>query len=59
MTAGLAGPSGAGGRGWAGGLRPVHPPLVHAPIGGVIVAAVCDVVSLVGGDGHAWCVSEI
>ncbi len=54
MTAGLTGPSGAGGRGWAGGLRPVHPPLVHAPIGGVIVAAVCDVVSLVGGDGHAW-----
>jgi len=54
MTGGSAVPGGAGERGWAGGRRPLHPPLVHAPIGGVIVAAVCDVVSTVGGGGHAW-----
>ena len=44
----------SGGRGWAGGQRPLHPPFVHAPIGGVIVASVCDVVSTVGGDAEGW-----
>jgi uncharacterized membrane protein len=34
--------------------RPIHPPLVHAPIGGVVIAAACDVVSSVGGASHGW-----
>jgi uncharacterized membrane protein len=34
--------------------RPLHPPLVHAPIGAVVIAAVCDLVSLVGGSSHGW-----
>jgi uncharacterized membrane protein len=34
--------------------RPVHPPLVHVPIGAVVIAAVCDVVSSVGGASHGW-----
>lgn len=34
--------------------RPLHPPLVHAPIGGVVVAAVCDLVSVIGGASHGW-----
>jgi uncharacterized membrane protein len=38
---------------WESGRRPVHPPLVHAPVGGVVVAAVCDVVSAAG-HGHSW-----
>jgi uncharacterized membrane protein len=38
---------------WDFGRRPVHPPLVHAPVGGVIIAAVCDVVSAAS-DGHSW-----
>jgi uncharacterized membrane protein len=33
---------------------PIHPPLVHAPIGGVVIAAACDVVSGVGGASHGW-----
>lgn len=31
---------------------PFHPPLVHVPIGGVITAAVLDVVSALTGSGH-------
>jgi uncharacterized membrane protein len=34
--------------------RPLHPPLVHAPVGGVVIAAVCDLVSLIGGASHGW-----
>jgi uncharacterized membrane protein len=38
---------------WDSGRRPVHPTLVHVPVGGVVVTAVCDVVSAAG-DGHSW-----
>jgi uncharacterized membrane protein len=34
--------------------RAIHPPLVHAPIGGVVIAAACDVVSAVGGASQDW-----
>jgi uncharacterized membrane protein len=34
--------------------RALHPPLVHAPIGGVVIAALCDLVSVVGGASHSW-----
>jgi uncharacterized membrane protein len=34
--------------------RPLHPPLVHAPIGAVVIAAVGDLVSVVGGSSHGW-----
>lgn len=34
--------------------RALRPPLVHAPIGGVVIAAVCDLVSVVGGTSHDW-----
>jgi uncharacterized membrane protein len=34
--------------------RPVHPPLVHAPVGGVVIAVMCDLVSSIGGSSHAW-----
>jgi uncharacterized membrane protein len=34
--------------------RPLHPPLVHAPIGGVVIAAACDLVSGAGGASHDW-----
>jgi uncharacterized membrane protein len=34
--------------------RQLHPPLVHAPIGAVLVAAVCDLVSVIGGASHGW-----
>lgn len=34
--------------------RLLHPPLVHAPIGGVVIAAACDIVSSVGGSTHHW-----
>ena len=33
--------------------RPVHPPLVHVPIGGVIAAGICDIVSTAGGSSHS------
>jgi hypothetical protein len=32
--------------------RALHPPLVYAPIGGVVIAAVCDLASVVGGTSH-------
>jgi uncharacterized membrane protein len=34
--------------------RPLHPPLVHVPIGGVVIAAACDLVSGAGGASHDW-----
>jgi uncharacterized membrane protein len=34
--------------------RPLHPPLVHAPVGGVVIAAACDLVSIIGGASHGW-----
>lgn len=34
--------------------RPLHPPLVHVPIGAVVVAASCDLISIVGGASHGW-----
>jgi uncharacterized membrane protein len=34
--------------------RPLHPPLVHVPVGGVVIAAMCDLVSLIGGASHGW-----
>ena len=34
--------------------RPLHAPLVHVPIGGVVIAAACDLVSGVGGASHDW-----
>lgn len=39
-------------RGWAG--KPLHPPLTDIPIGLYILAGVLDVVSFIGGSGHAW-----
>jgi uncharacterized membrane protein len=39
-------------RGWGG--KPLHPPLTDIPIGAYVLAAVLDVVSVVGGTGHAW-----
>lgn len=35
-------------------LRPVHPPLVHAPIGAIVAAAAFDVISAAGGGTHSW-----
>lgn len=34
--------------------RPFHPPLVHVPIGGVIGAATCDIVSAAAGSSRPW-----
>lgn len=34
--------------------RPVHPPLVHAPIGAIVAAAAFDVISAAGGGTHPW-----
>jgi uncharacterized membrane protein len=39
-------------RGWSG--KPFHPPLTDIPIGAYLIAAVLDVISLIGGDGHTW-----
>ena len=39
-------------RGWAG--KPFHPPLTDIPIGAYVLAAVLDVISVIGGDGHSW-----
>jgi uncharacterized membrane protein len=39
-------------RGFAG--KPFHPPLTDIPIGAYVVAAVLDVLSVIGGSGHAW-----
>jgi uncharacterized membrane protein len=35
-------------------LRPVHPPLVHVPIGAIVAAAAFDVISAAGGGTHPW-----
>lgn len=39
-------------RGWSG--KPTHPPLTDIPIGAYVLGAVFDVLSLIGGEGHAW-----
>ena len=39
-------------RGWSG--KPLHPPLTDIPITAYVLAAVFDVVSVIGGDDHAW-----
>jgi uncharacterized membrane protein len=41
-----------GPRGWSG--KPLHPPLTDIPIGAYLLAAVFDVASAIGGDGHRW-----
>lgn len=37
-----------------GPTRPLHPPLVHTPIGATVTAVVLDVISAVGGGTHPW-----
>lgn len=39
-------------RGWSG--KPLHPPLTDIPIAAYVIAAVFDVISVVGGDGKGW-----
>src|SRR5256885_4633164 len=39
-------------RGWAG--KPLHPPLTDFPVAAYVLAAVFDVISLIGGGDHAW-----
>src|SRR5260221_10693946 len=39
-------------RGWSG--KPLHPPLTDFPIVAYVLAAVFDVISVVGGDEHTW-----
>ena len=39
-------------RGWAG--KPFHPPLTDFPIAAYVLAAVFDVLSVIGGDDHEW-----
>lgn len=39
-------------RGWSG--KPTHPPLTDIPIGAYVVAAVFDIVSVVGGKEETW-----
>jgi uncharacterized membrane protein len=39
-------------RGFAG--KPFHPPLTDIPIGAYLLAAVFDVISVIGGKTHAW-----
>lgn len=39
-------------RGWSG--KPLHPPLTDVPIGAYVLGAAFDVISLAGGDRHAW-----
>ncbi|HEY5013347.1 MAG TPA: DUF2231 domain-containing protein [Acidimicrobiia bacterium] len=41
-----------GPRGWSG--KPLHPPLTDFPVAAYILAAVFDVVSVVGGKHHTW-----
>src|SRR6478752_2020079 len=46
------------GRKWKGlrGLagKPFHPPLTDIPIGAYVLGAAFDVISVAGGNGHAW-----
>jgi uncharacterized membrane protein len=39
-------------RGWSG--KPLHPPLTDVPITAYVLAAIFDVISVIGGDDHAW-----
>jgi uncharacterized membrane protein len=39
-------------RGWAG--KPLHPPFTDFPIAAYVLAAVFDVISVVGGSSHPW-----
>jgi uncharacterized membrane protein len=39
-------------RGWSG--KPLHPPLTDIPITAYFLAAVFDVVSVIGGEDHGW-----
>jgi uncharacterized membrane protein len=39
-------------RGWAG--KPFHPPLTDFPVAAYVLAAVFDVISVVGGDDQSW-----
>jgi len=39
-------------RGWSG--KPFHPPLTDFPIAAYVLAAIFDVVSVIGGKHHAW-----
>lgn len=39
-------------RGYAG--KPAHPPLTDLPVGAIVLAALLDVVSIIGGDGASW-----
>lgn len=39
-------------RGWSG--KPLHPPLTDIPIGAYVIAAVFDVISVIGGSGRSW-----
>jgi uncharacterized membrane protein len=39
-------------RGWSG--KPLHPPLTDFPIAAYVLAALFDVLSLIGGGDHAW-----
>lgn len=39
-------------RGFSG--KPLHPPLTDIPIAAYLLAAVFDVISLIGGEDHAW-----
>ena len=41
-----------GPRGWAG--KPFHPPLTDFPVAAYVLAAVFDVISVVGGDDRSW-----
>jgi uncharacterized membrane protein len=39
-------------RGWSG--KPLHPPLTDFPIAAYILAAIFDVISVIGGKSHTW-----
>ncbi len=39
-------------RGWSG--KPLHPPLTDFPIAAYVLAAVFDVISVIGGRDHGW-----
>jgi uncharacterized membrane protein len=39
-------------RGWSG--KPLHPPLTDFPVAAYVIAAVFDIMSVVGGTSHTW-----
>jgi uncharacterized membrane protein len=39
-------------RGWSG--KPLHPPLTDIPVAAYVIAAVFDVISVIGGSDHHW-----